>query len=156
MLNKMNKIVAYLTIPMTILMVYCVFMRYVLHDVPDWGFEIAIFMFGIQILLGGIICHRNNKHVTVDIIKKYLNDKNEKYFFLLTEICVIFVCVIVIYVSISWVHDSFIIQETSMQQTSFNYPIWWFKAMIPMSCILMCVESIRKVITMFRRSDGGK
>src|SRR6056297_2936770 len=130
-MGLVNKITALLTIPLAIVVVYCALMRYIFHAMPDWGFEIAIFIFGIQVMLGGAYTHAKHKHVSVDILPKYLPALVNLRLKLLHEVIIIFVCLIILFISSQWAWDSFLILEHSMHQTTFNPPIWWFKAIIP-------------------------
>jgi len=156
MLNFINKITAYLTIPLVVIVVYCALMRYIFHAMPDWGFEMSIFIFGIQAILGGVYCHASNGHVSVDIFSKYLSDRMNLRLKMMHEIAIIFVCLIILFVSYEWAWNSFQISERSIQQTTFNPPIWWFKAIVPISAFLMSIQSLLNFKAIIRDLKGLK
>ncbi len=156
MLNFINKITAYLTIPLVIIVVYCALMRYIFHAMPDWGFEMSIFIFGLQAMLGGVYTHACKKHVSVDIFSKYLSDRMNLKLKMMYEIAIFFVCFFILFVSCEWAWDSFRIGERSIHQTTFNPPIWWFKAIIPISCFLMSIQSLLNFKEIYRDLKGVK
>ncbi len=155
MMNFMNKIIAYLTIPLAIIVVYCALMRYVFHAMPDWGFEAAIFIFGLQVILGGAYCHARQKHVSVDILPIYLSRRVNLKVKMTCEVVILFVCLVIFYASCPWAWDSFLIGERSIHQTTFNPPIWWFKAAIPSGTLLLAVQSLLNFRSALRDLKGS-
>lgn len=153
LISFINKMTAYLTIPLAIIVVYAALMRYVFHAMPDWAFEASIFIFGIQVMFGSIYCHARHKHVSVDILQKYLSEQMNLRLNLFFEMIIFSVTLLLSYVSYKWALDSFLIGERSMHQTTFNPPIWWFKAVIPISTFLLslqCIVNFRKIYSQLK------
>ncbi|GHV49501.1 hypothetical protein FACS1894204_13850 [Synergistales bacterium] len=156
MIKLMNKVIAYLTIPLAVIVVYCALMRYIFHAMPDWGFEVSIFIFGLQVMLGGVYCHGRHKHVSVDIFPKYLSEPMQLRLKMTYEVVVLFVCLVIIYASFPWALDSFRIGERSMHQTTFNPLIWWFKAIIPAGSILVGIQAVVNFREIYGRLKTGE
>ncbi|MDD4586077.1 MULTISPECIES: TRAP transporter small permease [Aminobacterium] len=154
LMEKINKLLAYLTLPLAVVIVYSAFMRYVFHNMPDWSFEISLFMFGIQAIMGGAYCHARKKHVSVDILEKYLSPKGKIRLEIVSECVILFVCIILIYISVPWAWQSFMIGEKSMHQTAFNPSIWWFKTVVPVGTLLLMVQSFRNLSIKIRECRG--
>lgn len=144
--NSGNKALAYLVFPLIIVVTFGAFMRYFFHSMPNWCFEISIFLYGIMIMLGGAYVHSEQKHIRVDILEKYLPTGVTKILAFISEMIVIFTCVILIFVSSPWAWDSFLLREKSVHLTSFNPPIWWFKAIVPLSTFLVLKQSIQNLL----------
>lgn len=145
------KFLAYVIFPVIAVVTYGAFMRYVFHAMPNWCFEISIFLFGIYIMIGGAYIYSEQKHIRVDILERYFPQKVNTILRFVSELIVIFTCVMLIYISSPWVWDSFLLKEKSVHQTSFNPPIWWFKAIIPISAALILFHSLRKLISVVRK-----
>lgn len=141
-----GKLASYLFIPLILIIVYTVFMRYVLSNAPDWGFEMTIFLYGIMMFVGGGYTHREKSHVTVDVFSQFLGEKGTTVLEIISSITIIIVCVILTIQSSEAAMESTRILERSIHQTAFNPPIWWFKWFIPFSAVLIILQSLKFLI----------
>lgn len=143
-----GRIAAWMIIPMILIIVYTAFMRYVVHDTPNWGFEISIFVYGIHFILGGAYTLKENSHVNVDILLQRLpiKSKPRRILEVLGIVVTFIVCVIIVWLGIKYSWQSTKIWERSIHQTAFNPPIWWFKWFIPISAGLVALQAIANLL----------
>jgi len=139
-----GKAVSLLLLPLIFQVVYSSLSSFFFRVVPIWSFEVTIFMYGLICMLGAGYCHINNKHVAVDAIYIYLPEKWGKFFKLFAELVVLFAAGLLLYMSIPAAMRSFRIGERSIHQTPFNPPIWWYRWIIPISCSLIIMASLKK------------
>ncbi|MEG1544182.1 MAG: TRAP transporter small permease [Tannerellaceae bacterium] len=155
--EKIGNISSLLILPMIILIIYSTIKRYFFKDMPSWGYEIPIFIYGIHFLLGGIVCQAKNKHVNVDILPKYISKKAQRRLVAFANFLIASICIILAYYSVFWAYDSFLINEKSVHQTNFNPSVWWFKCFVPFSFFAIAIQSIaniRKVCTLNNTTEG--
>ncbi|ARD47095.1 hypothetical protein SporoP37_02335 [Sporosarcina sp. P37] len=147
-----GRIAGYLMIPLTLIVVYTIIMRRFLHDAPDWGFEVPIFIYGISILLAGAEVLRVKGHIAVDIIPRLLSPGWNKVFGIFAMLLVIFVTTFLIYRGSIMAIESTMIMEHSSHQSSFNPQIWWFKWFIPLSGFLIWLQAWAEI---YKIAKGG-
>lgn len=143
-----GRIAAGMIVPMILVIVYTAFMRYVLNDTPNWGFEISIFAYGIHFILGGAYTLKENSHVNVDILLQRLPIKSKlrRILEVLGIVVTFIVCVIIVWLGIKYSWQSTKIWERSIHQTAFNPPIWWFKWFIPISAGLVALQAVANLL----------
>jgi len=74
--NKVQgEISSLLILPLLVIIIYEVFMRYVINRPTVWGFEVTTFLYGIHYMLGLAYTERYNGHVQVDIFVTRLPPK---------------------------------------------------------------------------------
>ena len=139
-----GKISAWMIVPMILIIVYTAFMRYVIHDTPNWGFELSIFAYGIHFILGGAYTLKDNSHVNVDILLQRLpiDSKFRKFLEILGILVTLSVCIVIVWLGTKYAWQSTKILERSIHQTAFNPQIWWFKWFIPVSAALVLIQAI--------------
>lgn len=86
---------AILILPLIVLIIYSTCKRYFFNNMPSWGYEVPIFIYGISFLLGGILCQVNGKHVNVDILPKYVSIKWQKRLNVFSNIMIAVACFII-------------------------------------------------------------
>ena len=133
---------ALLILPLIAVVFYAVILRYIFNSPPNWSFEISLFLFGINITLGGAYIQLKNKHVEVDILKRLVGPKGQSAIRIFSLSSAVFVCGIIFLYGLPWAIYSTKILETSMHQTAFNPPIWWFKWFVPLSSGLMGLQAL--------------
>lgn len=140
------KLASFLIIPLTLVVVYTVIMRYFFKNAPDWGFEVPIFIYGIYFMVAGAGGLRDKVHVSVDIFPSMLPKKGKFILNMITQIIIIVVCITLVWQGYESAWGSTLIKERSTHQSSFNPQIWWFKWVIPISAFLILLQSIRELI----------
>jgi TRAP-type C4-dicarboxylate transport system permease small subunit len=140
--RRIGTVSALLILPLIAVVVYSVIMRYIFNSPPQWSFEIALFLFGINITMGGIYCQLKQKHIEVDILKRLVGPKGQATIRIASLFSAVFVCMVILWYGAPWAISSTKILERSIHQTAFNPPIWWFKWFVPVSAGLMGLQAL--------------
>lgn len=137
-----GKIASYMIIPLTVVVIYTVIMRRFFGNSPDWSFEVTIFIFGIMILLMGADTLRTKGHIIVDVVQPFIKGKASLILLTLVNLLVVITSFILLIKGVELAIESTRIMEHSAHQTSFNPQIWWFKWFIPISALLLWLQSL--------------
>jgi TRAP-type mannitol/chloroaromatic compound transport system permease small subunit len=137
---------SYLALPMIGVIVYTALLRYLFDIAVDWGFEIALFIYGVHCLLGGGYTLLVRGHIAVDMLPRRLPIRAQKYVLILSLLIVIGVCSIMVWQGSVWAWKSTKIWERSIHQTVFNPPIWWFKWVVPISAALIVIQALADLL----------
>lgn len=153
---KLGRYVSYLIVPLSFIIVLAVIMRYVFDAMPQWAFEISLFIYGTHFMLGGGYTHLRKKHVSVDIIQKYVSPAKRRMLDYITELTVAFTSLVLLYVSFGWARESIRIMERSMHQTTFDPPIWWFKSVVPVAAALLLLAAVKNMWKLHKSAETGE
>lgn len=140
--KQAGKIASYMIIPLTLVIIYTVIMRRFFGNSPDWSFEVTIFIFGIMILLLGADTLRTKGHITVDVLIPLVRGKVKLILQIFIHLIIIFTSFFLLIKGVELAIESTMIMERSPHQTSFNPPVWWFKWFIPISALLLWLQSL--------------
>ncbi|MEF3331718.1 TRAP transporter small permease subunit [Oceanobacillus oncorhynchi] len=150
-----GEIASYMVIPLTLVILYTVIMRRFFGNSPDWGFEVTIFLFGIMILLTGADTLRTKGHITVDILLTFIKGKPKLILLTFIHILVIITSFLLLIKGVELAVESTRIVEYSAHQTSFNPPIWWFKWFIPISALILWLQSLVELYKLWFEKGGS-
>ena len=142
-MEKMGKCVSLLILPLIAEIVYSSLKSYLFNDTPIWNFEVTLFLYGAFFMLGAAYCHREKKHVAVEVLANYVSPGKRKALRIVSELVVLFVALAILYAAVPAAYKSILIRERSMHQTPFNPQVWWFKCIIPITCAMISWQSLR-------------
>lgn len=151
-------------LPMLVLVVLVnVIFRAIPGQALSWPFEVSIFIFGISALIAGGQVLRDREHVAVDILPRRLGVRGRMVLKVLALIIIAMIAVVLIVQGSATAIESTRVRERSIFQTTFNPEIWWFRWMIPISGLLLLIESLRQLTRLSATvaeeiaedSDGG-
>lgn len=144
--DALGKVLAWLLVPMVLIVLYTAFMRYFLQAPVPWGFEMALFAFGIHGIGGGAYCLRHGGHVSVDVVASQLPPRWAAVLNILGSLVVVLVTVVMVYLGSRWAWKSTLILERSIHGTEFNPQIWWFKWMVPIAAGLVLLQAVAQLL----------
>jgi TRAP-type C4-dicarboxylate transport system, small permease component len=145
-IKKFGRCVSLLILPLIAEILYSSIKAFILNDTPIWSFEITLFLYGTFFMLGAAYCHMEKKHVAVEVLAPYLSEKWQRRLAIFSEVVVIFVVLTIIWVSVPAAYRSTLMKERSTHQTPFDPQIWWYRWIIPVSCALICWQSLRDIV----------
>lgn len=159
-INRMSQwsgtVIGYLILPMVAVVVYTAVLRYALHRVPDWGFEVALFIYGLHFMLAGAYCLNVKAHVSVDVLPRHLPARGQHIIEIVSSLVILFVCVMLVWLGWKWAWESTKIFEHSIHQTAFNPPVWWYKWMVPISAGLIAFQAFGDLVSTIQKLLGVK
>lgn len=141
---KAGEFVAYWSIVAVFAYYYEVIARYVFNSPTNWVHEGMFLMFGMQYLIAGGFCLRENAHVRVDVIYTHLSEKAKALSDLVTSVF-FFIFMLTLLVT-GWIffHDSMSIQEVSFTEWGIQYyPI---KFALPLGAMLLLLQGLARLL----------
>jgi TRAP-type mannitol/chloroaromatic compound transport system permease small subunit len=120
---KQGDVSALLALPLLVVVVYEVVMRYAFNAPTTWGFEATTFLYGVHYMLGLAYCDVYGGHVRVDIFTSRMNKKPQGVIGVLTNL-VFFMPVMILMTIASWKYALTSIAGRELNPTSWAPPIY--------------------------------
>ncbi len=138
-----GEFVAYWSVIAVFVYYYEVIARYVFNSPTNWAHESMFLMFGMQYLMAGGFCLRENAHVRVDVIYTHLRKRTQAIMDLITSVF-FFIFVVTLLVT-GWIffHDAFSIREVSFTEWGIQY--WPVKLALPAGAVLLLLQGIAQL-----------
>ena len=139
-----GELVAYWSVIAVFVYYYEVIARYVFNSPTNWAHESMFLMFGMQYLIAGGFCLRENAHVRVDVLYTHLSKRMQAALDLVTSIF-FFTFVLTLLVT-GWIffHDAFSIQEVSFTEWGIQY--WPVKFALPLGAALLLFQGVAQLV----------
>jgi TRAP-type mannitol/chloroaromatic compound transport system permease small subunit len=142
--SKFAWIVAFMIVPMLLIMVWEITMRYFFNSPSLWAYDISLFIYGAYIVLGGAYTHQAGGHVNVDIIWGQLSPRGRAILDILTSSFAFLFLGVLFWVSLEITIHSWRIGETTM---SHWQPIYYpLRTTLPVGCFLFLMQVLAKLI----------
>lgn len=139
-----GRISAYLIIPIFLLILAEVFMRYLFGAPAVWTNELSQLIFGVYAILAGGYLAVDNGHVNVDIIHTRFPPRARALVDVLTSVMFFIFLGALLYFGVSLALESMETWERS--QSAWNPYIWPVKLMIPVAALLLLLQGIVKLL----------
>ncbi len=128
-------------------MLYEVISRYVFQAPTTWGMELATLLFGPYFLLGGAYLLHMRGHVNLDLLKDRLSDSQQRMLDIFSFVIIIIFSIIMLVYSLPPAIEAMEYKETSF--SAWNPPIWPVKFAIPVSVLLLGLQSLAEMLQVF-------
>jgi TRAP-type mannitol/chloroaromatic compound transport system permease small subunit len=140
-----GKVFAWLVIPLTALVCYEVFTRYVLGSPTIWTFELTNFLYGAHFMLVAAYGLLHKSHVCIDLFVMRGSKRTAVILDLVSYFLLFFPFVIVIlWHGFVFAKDSWATWETSW--STWAPPLYPIKTVIPVTALLLLFQGISEVI----------
>ena len=136
---------ALLIIPLTIVVIYEVIMRYVFNAPTVWGFEATTFIYGVHFMLGLAYTAVHDGHVKVDIFTSRAKPHTQAILVILTNL-VIFLPVFTCMTIWAWKYAITSTLQHELNSTSWAPPIWPFKLIMAIAFSFLLIQGISTVL----------
>ena len=149
-----GRIVAFLIVPIIILVCFDVIMRYALNMPTNWAHELSYFMFGTLWMLGGAFALKNENHVKMEVFYNRLSPRKRATLDLITApVFFLFVVILI------WKGGEFAWSSLSRLEHSNSFwgpPLYPIKMMIPLGGFLLFLQGLVKFIRDMVRATTGR
>jgi TRAP-type mannitol/chloroaromatic compound transport system permease small subunit len=153
----MSNGVSFLFVPMTLIAMYEVVMRYVFDSPTTWAWDINVQLFCAIVVLGGAHTLQQGGHVIMDILVNKLQPKTK----LIVTLCVYVVFFVAILIAIwevgTFAWNSLVIFERA--STIFEPPIYPIKIGILIGVLLLFLQGVAQFtrnLTAFREFSRAR
>ena len=148
-LNRwIGRAAAWLVLPMFVMLIVDVAMRYLVGRPTVWTSELTQLVFGVYAVIGGGYLLTERAHVNVDIIYGRLSAKHKALIDVATSFLFFLFLGVLIWQGASLAWDSIERLETS--QSIWNPPVWPIKAAIPIAGVLLLLQGLVRLLADIR------
>jgi len=139
-----GEFVAYWSIIAVFVYYYEVIARYVFNSPTNWAHEAMFLMFGMQYLIAGGFCLRENAHVRVDVIYTQLSKRTKAIMDVVTSL--FFFIFVLTLLGTGWIffHDAYAISEVSFTEWGIQY--WPIKFALPLGAVLLMLQGLAQLM----------
>ncbi|MEM6743474.1 MAG: TRAP transporter small permease subunit [Pseudomonadota bacterium] len=141
---KFAWVVAFLVVPMLVIMVLEIVMRYFFNAPSLWAYEVSKFLYGGYIVLGGAYTLMAGGHVNVDIIWTKLSPRGKAIADIITCGFAFLFLGVLFWFSLERAILSTQLNETTM--TQWQPIVWPVRWTIPIACLLFLMQAVAKLI----------
>ena len=148
-INGINEKVGYyssfLAIPLILIVVYEVVMRYLFNAPTVWVFEATTLIYGTHFMLGFAYTHKHDSHVSIDVFESRIPTRPRTILRIVVNLLVFMPTTgllsvwSVIYAATSW-------GNWEKASTSWAPPLYPFKTIMAIGFILLFMQGIAKCI----------
>lgn len=149
-----GRLVAFLCIPILVIIVMEVVARYLFAAPFIWSHEVTTFLCTFLYLIGGAYVLRNGGHISVDLIHKNLSPRGKAIMDLVASFFFFIYCGVLLWAGFSFASTSIQILERS--GSAWNPPIYPVKAAIPAAAFLILLAGLAKFIRDFKIAVTGR
>lgn len=139
-----GKIFSFLWLPVVLVIVYEVILRYVFAAPTIWAHEVMIYLCAMIYIMGGAYTQYLRKHISMDIFYSRYSLRGRAILDLITFP---FFCLFVgalLWAGADRAWDAVMIMETT--GTHWNPPIWPVLLLIPLGALLLLLQGLSKFI----------
>jgi TRAP-type mannitol/chloroaromatic compound transport system permease small subunit len=136
---------SYLILPLIIVVVWEVFMRYGFNTPTSWAFELTVFLYGVHFSFALSYAHKHNTHVAIDVLESRLKPRSRLILRIITNavlfipsigLLTYYVCILAINSWQQWEHAS----------SSWAPAIYPLKSLMAIGFILFFLQGLAKLI----------
>jgi len=136
---------SYLILPLIMVVVWEVIMRYGFNAPTSWAFELTVFLYGAHYSFALAYAHKHNTHVSIDVFESRLPERPRTILRIISNLVLFipaiglltyYVCVLAINSWQQWEHAS----------SSWAPPIYPVKTLMAFGFILFFLQGVAKLI----------
>lgn len=147
--EKIGVFSSYLILPLVIVVVYEVFMRYVFSAPTSWGFEMTTFIYGVHFMLGLAYTHKHDGHVAIDVFEARLPTRIRTLLRIASNLIIFIPTIGLLTIwSIKYAATSWGMRE--LASSSWAPAVYPYKAMMAIGFILLLLQGAAKLLDDFR------
>jgi TRAP-type mannitol/chloroaromatic compound transport system permease small subunit len=147
--------VAWLNVPLVLAVAYEVIARYAFNAPTIWSFDVTYMLYGTIFMLGCAYALLKGAHIRTDFFYAKWSDRTRGWVDSVSYIVFFFPSIIMLLASSgSEAWYSFSINESS-EQTPWRPILWPFKAVVPLTCVLLLLQGVSELIKSFYAARTG-
>ncbi len=146
---------ALLILPLTIVVIYEVVMRYAFDSPTIWGFELTTFLYGVHFMLGLAYTDVTDGHVKVDIFTARAKPRTQAVIVIIANL-VIFLPVFTCMTIWAWKYAITSTLQHELNSTSWAPPVWPIKLIMAVSFSFLLIQGISTVLKALHTLSSAK
>ena len=139
-------LVAWLNVPLVLVVAYEVFARYAFSAPTIWSFDLTYMLYGTMFMLGAAYALHKGAHIRTDFFFEKWSIRTRGVIDSVAYLVFFFPALMVFFV-VTWGEGwyAFQIGEVS-EQTPWRPILWPYKMVIPLTCLLLMIQGISETI----------
>jgi TRAP-type mannitol/chloroaromatic compound transport system permease small subunit len=153
--RKQGEWSALLILPLTIVVIYEVIMRYAFDAPTIWGFELTTFLYGVHFMLGLAYTDVTDGHVKVDIFTARAKPRTQAVIVIIANLLIflpVFTCMTIW----AWKYAITSTLQHELNSTSWAPPVWPIKLLMAVSFSFLLVQGISTVLKALNTLSSAK
>jgi len=147
--------IAWLNLPLVGAVAYEVIARYVFNAPTIWSFDVTFMLYGTIFMLGAAYALHKGAHIRTDFLYDRWSVRTKGVIDAVSYIVFFFPSFFVfMLVSANEAWYAYTIHETS-EQTPWRPILWPYKAVVPLTCLLLLVQGVSELIKSFYAARTG-
>ena len=143
--EKFGFYASYLVLPLIIVVVFEVFMRYAFNAPTTWAFELTVFLYGVHFSFALAYAHKHNTHVAIDVFESRLKPKSRIILRIITNAALFIPSMGLLSLHI-WVLAVNSWQQWEHASSSWAPPIYPVKTLMAVGFFLFLLQGVAKLI----------
>ena len=143
--EKFGLYASYLVLPLIIVVVFEVFMRYAFNAPTSWAFELTVFLYGVHFCFALAYAHKHNTHVAIDVFEARLPTRPRLILRIVTN-AVLFVPSVGLLTFYMCVMAANSWQQWEHASSSWAPAIYPLKTLMTLGFILFFLQGLAKLI----------
>jgi TRAP-type mannitol/chloroaromatic compound transport system permease small subunit len=147
--------IAWLNVPLVLAVAYEVIARYLFNAPTIWSFDVTYMLYGTIFMLGCAYALHKGAHIRTDFYYEKWSDRTRGMVDSISYIVFFFPSIVMLLAasgSEAWY--SYTIGEMS-EQTPWRPILWPFKAVVPLTCVLLLLQGVSELIKSFYAARTG-
>ncbi|MBN2437212.1 MAG: TRAP transporter small permease subunit [Deltaproteobacteria bacterium] len=141
-----GKILLWLAVILSAVVLYEVFARYCFNSPTDWGFDVAMMIYSTFFMGGAAYIQLKKGHIRVDVILNMLSSRTQAIIELVNLVIIIFPFAFVMVWFGTKVAILSMVGEEISNTSQWGEIIWPWRFMIPLAFLLFLLQSIADFI----------
>jgi TRAP-type mannitol/chloroaromatic compound transport system permease small subunit len=139
-------LVAWLNVPLMLVVTWEVSARYLFHAPTIWAFDIIYMLYGTIFMLGAAYALHKGAHIRTDFFFEKWSTRTKGIIDSVAYIVFFFPSIFAFFIlSAQEAWYAYDIGETS-EQTPWRPVLWPFKTVVPLTCLLLLVQGVSETI----------
>lgn len=143
--EKFGYYASYLVLPLILVVVWEVIMRYGFNAPTYWAFEMTVFIYGVHFCFALASAHKHNTHVAIDVFEARLSVKARTILRILTN-AVLFIPTISLLTFYICMMAASSWQQWELASSSWAPPVYPLKTLMAIGFILFLLQGVAKLI----------
>jgi TRAP-type mannitol/chloroaromatic compound transport system permease small subunit len=154
--ERTGNVVAWLCVPLAIVVFYEVVSRYFFDDPTIWAYDLSYMLYGALFMLGAAFALRRGAHIRTDMLWDKFSDATKGKIDFYAYIFFFFPGMILLFTtSIDDAWQALTLGEVS-EQTPWRPYLWPIKSVVPLTALLLLIQGVSEILKSWYMMRTGR
>jgi TRAP-type mannitol/chloroaromatic compound transport system permease small subunit len=148
--------VAWISVPLVLIVFWEVFSRYVLNTPTDWAYDMSYMLYGALFMLGAHFALRRGAHIRTDMLWEKFSQTTKGRIDFFAYILMFYPGMILLFgASVDDAWRAFEMGERS-EQTVWRPLLWPLKGVVPLTALLLMIQGVSEIMKAWYAMRTGR